>query len=426
MVGLLLLPWRRTSTWWSLTHSVLNPVIGFAWFGFFATCAMAAVGLLVIFPVLILLVWLVFVMTRVGATLERSRISALLGEQLPDPVPPLSDRNWFWRLAERFTCKARWSELAYLLLLLPFGLLTAAIVVTAWVAGSLMLAFPLYADLLPAGSSLWGLALLSTGVGKALAALVGLVIVVLIAPWVTVAMGAFSLKVGRWLLTADREVELEQTVEALEISRSAAVDSAESERRRIERDLHDGAQQRLVALAIDLGMARSRPDLTLEESRDVIARSHDELKAAMKDLRDLVRGVHPVILEDRGLDAALSAVVARSPIPVNLTVSVDQRMPDAVESAAYFVVSECLTNVARHSRATSVTVTVANRSQRLLIDVTDNGCGGADSSQGTGLHGLSVRVSSLAGWMRIVSPVGGPTSVIVELPCEGGRTSEVT
>jgi len=130
-----------------------------------------------------------------------------------------------------------------------------------------------------------------------------------------------------------------------------------------------------------------------------------------------VRGFNPAILQDRGLDAALSAVVARSPIPVRLDVDVSPRPPSTVESTAYFVVAEALTNVAKHSGATQARVSIARRGDRLAIDVTDNGTGGADSSRGTGLHGLTDRVHALGGWMQVLSPVGGPTTVLVELPC---------
>jgi signal transduction histidine kinase len=197
----------------------------------------------------------------------------------------------------------------------------------------------------------------------------------------------------------------------------AAVGSAEAERRRIERDLHDGAQQRLVALAMDLGMARERFDDDPEQTRRLVTEAHEEAKAALGDLRDVVRGFHPAILEDRGLDAALSSVVARCPVPVELDVDVAERPPPTVESAAYYVVSEALTNIAKHADATSARVSIARRGDRLAIDVSDNGRGGADAARGTGLQGLSERVQGLGGWMTVMSPAGGPTSVLVELPC---------
>jgi signal transduction histidine kinase len=210
---------------------------------------------------------------------------------------------------------------------------------------------------------------------------------------------------------------LEERAVRAESGRAAAVDSAEAERRRIERDLHDGAQQRLVALAMDLGAARERLDRDPAGAKVLVAEAHEEAKAALKELRDLVRGIHPVILEDRGLDAALSAVVARSPVPVELTVELTRRPPDHIESAAYFVVSEALANVARHASATRAAVSIATSADRLVVEVRDDGVGGADPGRGTGLQGLADRVRGLGGTFDVLSPEGGPTTVLVELPC---------
>jgi len=149
----------------------------------------------------------------------------------------------------------------------------------------------------------------------------------------------------------------------------------------------------------------------------MVATAHEEAKSALKEIRDLVRGIHPVILEDRGLDAALSAVVARSPIPVALDVAVAQRPSPAVESAAYFVVNEALTNVTRHAMATKAHVSIARAGDRLVIEVRDDGIGGADMTRGTGLAGLRDRVAGLGGTMYVISPHGGPTTISVELPC---------
>ena len=178
---------------------------------------------------------------------------------------------------------------------------------------------------------------------------VGIVGLVYIAPWITVGIASAEHSMARALLGPTHEAELAAQVTLAETGRTAAVDSAEAERRRIERDLHDGAQQRLVALAANLGAAREKLEQEPEEGRQMVAVAHEEAKAALAEIRDLVRGIHPVILEDRGLDAALSAVVARSPVPVSLDVQVAKRPPPAVESTAYFVVNEALTNVARHA-----------------------------------------------------------------------------
>jgi signal transduction histidine kinase len=168
---------------------------------------------------------------------------------------------------------------------------------------------------------------------------------------------------------------------------------------------------------MDLGRAREQFEQDPERARQLVAEAHEEAKSALAELRDLVRGIHPAVLEDRGLDAALSAVVARSPVPVALDVRVAARPPQTVEAAAYFVVSEALTNVARHSHAQHAHVAVIGDGNRLVVDVSDDGVGGADS-QGSGLSGLAARVRALDGWMHVVSPAGGPTSVTVELPCE--------
>jgi signal transduction histidine kinase len=223
---------------------------------------------------------------------------------------------------------------------------------------------------------------------------------------------------ARWMLGPHRTTDLARRVSELEVSRGAALDSAEAERHRIERDLHDGAQQRLVALAMDLGRARERFDSDPVRARQLVDDAHEEAKAALAELRNLARGIHPAILTDRGLDAALSAVVARCPVPVSLSIDLPRRPPTPVESAAYFVVAEALTNVAKHAQATRVQVSVAFRSNRLALEVSDNGVGGATLAQGAGLTGLENRVRALGGWMRVISPINGPTSVMVEIPCE--------
>ena len=280
-----------------------------------------------------------------------------------------------------------------------------------------MLTLPLWVSSLPGESAKFWLFEITQGSGALAASAVGLLGVVLVAPWVTVGLATLQLKLATSLLGPNTEEVHAEQVTRLETSRTAAVDSAEAERRRIERDLHDGAQQRLVALAANLGAARQKLDDDPEAARQMVADAHDESKAALREIRDLVRGIHPVILEDRGLDAALSAVVARSPIPVELDVDVAVRPPAAIESAAYFVVNEALANVARHAHATTAQVSIARAGNRLVIEVRDNGQGGADPTRGTGLQGLRDRVAGLGGTIYVISPPGGPTTISVELPC---------
>jgi signal transduction histidine kinase len=207
----------------------------------------------------------------------------------------------------------------------------------------------------------------------------------------------------------------------LERSRARVVDAAEQERRRIERDLHDGAQQRLVALAMNLGRAKARYDQDPEAARALIDEAHSDAKQALAELRDLARGLHPAVLADRGLDAALSGLAARSPVPV--TVEVDPGggsgagPSQVVEAIAYFVVAEALTNIAKHSRASRAAVVVRRLDGVLRIVISDNGVGGADPARGTGLRGLADRVSGVDGRLFVDSPAGGPTVLTVELPC---------
>jgi signal transduction histidine kinase len=276
---------------------------------------------------------------------------------------------------------------------------------------------PLYVNALPGHTAEFGLFDVGTGVGTLLAALSGVVGFLFVSPWLTLGVTALDAVLARLLLGPSSAAAHAREMRNLEARRVAAVDSADAERRRIERNLHDGAQARLVGVAMDLGRAEQVFDHDPERARQLLTGAHSETKAALAELRDLVRGFHPAVLEDRGLDAALSAIIARAPVPIDLRVDVAPRPPAAVESAAYYVVVEALANVAKHSGATKASIAIARRGDRLAIDVTDNGNGGADVAKGTGLHGLDDRVRGLGGWMQVLSPTGGPTTVLVELPC---------
>jgi signal transduction histidine kinase len=245
---------------------------------------------------------------------------------------------------------------------------------------------------------------------------VGGVVLLLLAPRATAGVAALDARVARALLGPSRAEQLEHQVEHLTQTRAGVVDAADAERRRLERDLHDGTQQRLVSLAMNLGMARAQAT-TAEEAQQAIADAHEEAKAALAELRNLVRGLHPAVLEDRGLDAALSGVAARMPIPVRLSVDLPRRPAPVIEAVAYFVVSEGLANIAKHAQASQAEVVVQRAGDRLHIIVTDDGAGGADPARGTGLAGLAKRAESVDGTFDISSPEGGPTMLTVDLPC---------
>jgi signal transduction histidine kinase len=208
----------------------------------------------------------------------------------------------------------------------------------------------------------------------------------------------------------------EHRIEVLEASRADAIDVQETELRRIERDLHDGAQARLVALGISLGMAEQKLQTDPEAVGELLAEARRGAGEALEELRDLARGIHPPILTDRGLEAAVTALTARSPVPVTLWVDVPERPAGAVESAAYFVVSEALANVIKHARAAHVDIRIEQSDGVLIAEVVDDGRGGADPS-GRGLRGLGQRVRALDGILYVTSPDGGGTTLRAELPC---------
>ena len=318
---------------------------------------------------------------------------------------------------QRVRTAGRWREIWYLLLLLPVGVVTFCAAVITWCGSLALVGLPFYASSLPGGTAKFGLFEVGPG-GPAIAlAVLGLVGVVVLAPWTTIAMGGLSAFTARHLLGLPRHDELEARVEELDASRTAALDSAEAERRRIERDLHDGAQQRLVALGMDLGRAKEYFAADPDRAYELITSAHEEAKEALTELRHLVRGFHPAILEDRGLDAALSSVVARCPVPVSLSVDVPKRPAAPIESTVYFVVTEALANVAKHAHATRASVSISRRGDRLVVEVADNGVGGARVTAGSGLAGLAERVAAVGGRMQVVSPIGGPTTLFVEIPC---------
>jgi len=211
--------------------------------------------------------------------------------------------------------------------------------------------------------------------------------------------------------------ELSERIDVLTTTRAGAVDAEEEKLRRIERDLHDGAQARLVALGMSLGMAEQKLDSAEpEQARELLADARAGAEQALRELRDLARGIHPPVLADRGLEAAIHSLADLSPMPVTVSVNVRQRPPAAVESTAYFVTAEALANAAKHARAERVQVDIAERGRSLSLRISDDGVGGADPD-GSGLRGLRGRVQALDGAFRVTSPPGGPTVLTAELPC---------
>jgi signal transduction histidine kinase len=226
------------------------------------------------------------------------------------------------------------------------------------------------------------------------------------------AAAALALENGRL------EAELRAKVEELRASRMRLVEVGLSQRRRLERDLHDGAQQRLVSLALTLRLAREKLNGGAPEAERLLDRSRDELEEALKELRELARGIHPAVLSDRGLAAAVEALAHRAPLPVELGELPARRYPEHVELAAYFVISEALTNVAKYASASYATVTVAQTNGRLTVEVGDDGIGGASVEGGTGLRGLAARLESIEGRLDVESKPGHGTILRASIPCE--------
>jgi signal transduction histidine kinase len=338
----------------------------------------------------------------VVARLERWRMRLVDADPLPDPhrgVPRPGPRAW---LAVRLREQATWRELGYALASATvLGWMDSLVVVAAVFLPLMLLLGPIYASDSPATLTVP-------------LAILGLPVAVVMTYPVT-AWAAARAGMARAIL-APRSDDADARLVEVTRSRARLVDAFEVERRRIERDLHDGAQQRLVALSMHLGLARLELPPGAPGAEPVAA-AHDLAQQALTDLRELIRGVHPKVLTDRGLAAAVSDVAASSPVPVDLHLRLDGRLPAAVEVTAYFVVVEALANVAKHSGAARAVVAAGVTAGTLRLDVRDDGRGGADPSRGSGLIGLADRVAVLDGTVALSSPPGGPTLLRVELPC---------
>jgi signal transduction histidine kinase len=353
------------------------------------------------------------VVSRGMAQAERWRAALVLGAPVRGRYRPADTGRIIDRLKALFADSQVWKDLGWHLLLLPVGIVGFTVAVVAWSVSLWCLTFPIWFTFLPDAATVGDRAL-DTWWWAALVFAVGVVTLpIMVALLRGTATGTGHL--ARLLLGSDAE-ELEERVEVLTETRAGAVDAAAAELERIERDLHDGAQARLVALAMDLGMAEDRFERDPEGARELVEKARAEAKQALAELRDLARGMRPALLAERGLEEAIRALAARTKLPTSVTVDPGGRVAPAVESAAYFVVAEALTNAVKHSRATRLTVDVTREGDLLVVQVADDGVGGADAS-GSGLSGLRKRIEALDGELRVASPPGGPTLLHAELPC---------
>ncbi|MFF0272072.1 sensor histidine kinase [Streptomyces sp. NPDC094447] len=368
-------PPRRTAygkeTWKEIAFLLSNLFTALAGFVYAVVSVVLGVGLSVTVVGLPLLA-LGLGGARLLGRSERARARALLGVAIAEPSPLPSRGGFFGWLWSRLKDPVAWRTQLYGLIRLPWGIVTFTV------------------------------------------ALVSLLVLWPVLPFLARGMAGADRGMVRGLLSPSDE--LERRIAELESDRGVVVDTAAADLRRIERDLHDGAQARLVALAMGLGLAKEKLLDDPEAAAAMVDEAHGEVKLALQELRDLARGIHPAVLTDRGLSAALSSVSARCTVPVKVTVDLSERPAEAIEGIAYFTVSELLQNVSKHARARSASVEVWRAADRLLLQVRDDGAGGARFDGGTGLAGLAERLGAVDGLLVLDSPEGGPTTVTAELP----------
>ncbi|MEU2209972.1 sensor domain-containing protein [Streptomyces hygroscopicus] len=363
---------------------------------------------------------------RALGVVERARARALLGLAVAEPEPVLTGAGrrgpvaWVGALLRSGTS---WRHVIYALIRLPWAVFSFVFAVVFTVNGWGFATYPLWGWVFPRYLHEPGLEIfvddgrglhfyLDTPFETVATCAVG-VLLLLLTPWVMRALTSVDRIMVAGLLGPSR---LASRVRELESDRGTVVDTAAADLRRIERDLHDGAQARLVALAMDLGLAKEKLEEDPEAAAKMVDEAHGEVKLALQELRDLARGIHPAILTDRGLGPALSALAARCTVPVTVTVDLPERPAPAIEGIAYFTVSELLQNISKHSGARTAEVDVWRTEERVMLQITDDGRGGADTSAGSGLAGLAERFDAVDGVLVVHSPAGGPTTVTAELP----------
>lgn len=409
------------ATWRGISQLVIGSVVLLVAFLVLTVGVATSLSLVIVvvgIPMLVATLWL----CRPFAELERARLHAQLAVEIPAPRYPVRQgvwASWGGVLADSRT----WAHAAYVLVA---GVILTVQGVLVSVAGGFAI-----------GGLVYPVVALASGMSNPPIPLVLMVPGAVLLVWVTALItqaGSLALvRSARALVGASARAEAVEAARQAQLraaqaegravqlteTRTAAVGAADEERRRIERDLHDGAQQRLVALGVELGSARRKVSSD-PEAAAALEHAHREVKETLAELRDLVRGIHPAVLTDRGLDAALSALAARSPVPVRVDVPDPpalSRASTSAQAAAYFVVAEALTNAAKHASASAVTVTATVADQNLRLVVADDGRGGAAATPGSGLDGLRSRVAALDGTFDLDSPAGAGTRLTVEVPC---------
>ncbi|MCX5384991.1 sensor histidine kinase [Streptomyces sp. NBC_00083] len=401
-------------------YLLLSLPISIVLFSWAVTMVSMSAGLLITF-VGIPLMAVSLLGCRALGVVERARARALLDVEIDEPRPVAARGGVMAWVGGVLKSGVSWRHLLYSVVHFPWALFAFVTSVTTWTVGWTLFSYPLWQWVFPVYTGHDGIQIyggeqrsvyVDTPVTIALTSLVGLVIT-LVVPWLIRALAAMDKLLVVGLLGPSR---LEERVSELESDRGVVVDTTAADLRRIERDLHDGAQARLVALAMDLGLAKEKLAEDPQAAAVMVDEAHGEVKVALQELRDLARGIHPAVLTDRGLDAALSSVASRCTVPVQVEVDLPARPVPAIEGIAYYTVSELLQNISKHSGASRATVDVWRAGDRLMLQVGDNGRGGADASAGSGLSGLAERLDAVDGILAVDSPRGGPTTITAELP----------
>jgi signal transduction histidine kinase len=400
-------------TYTRIAYLLLAGVLGTIEFVFLVTALSTGVGLAVTLVGIPILMGSVYAWGWL-AEIERRAIGALTGNHIASPYRPLPEGGWWDRLRARLADPATWKDLTFLFLQFPFGLLSFIVAATVLSLALGSLTLPLWYWAITDGVEI-GMTQVDT-LAEALAFVpLGALLV-----WVGIPalgwLGRFYSAYAELLLGSNEDPAVTAQMSDLRDARSRIIEAADAERRRIERDLHDGAQQRLVALSLNLRMAEKRAAEGDPAAAELVRSAGEEAGLALRELRDLARGIHPAILTNRGLAAALDDLAGRALVPAELVAVPSQRLPDPVESTVYFLVSECLANIGKHAQATQASVAVTVVGDEVEVIVKDDGVGGADLGNGSGLQGLEDRVGALDGCVDIDSPPGGGTTVMATIP----------
>ncbi len=352
------------------------------------------VGLLLVVPT--------FALVDAMTTVERHRAD-WIGRSIAPRSHRVATGGWGRSTTTTLADPERWRQAGFVVVFLLVAPLLFAVAVAPWTV--------IVVVIVGALSDLGGADLLDVLVA---------VVLLGIAPRLTLAIARTNATFVAWFLGPDPTVELVGRVEELAAQRDDILEAVAAERRRIERNLHDGVQQQLVALGIDIGRAQVKLVEDPHEAAELLEAAKHTLRAAIGEMRVIGRGLHPAVLDDRGLDAALSAIVAASPIPIDVDVDLPARLPDDMAATAYYIVSEAVANILKHSEARAASVHVRQDSSHhpgvIRLSVRDDGCGGADPAHGTGLAGIRARVEGVDGTLKIDSPPGGPTTLVAVLP----------